>query len=368
MRKNSITTKALLSRTRTQKVKADSTNEMLTGDPNIFGDISLADNGMFDDDDDDDDEDEEVSILEAMGDLIFGDHQVVSDFGKAKGSGDIHLGDLTTGNPRDALKKLRNAGKFAKATFKRATSDQPLPSPASPANGAPVLGQYLPGMPSPKADTVKDVLAARVIAGIPGVAVSNKMFSPLIINNGLFSRTPTRSLVSGVSFMNTVNRFETQYPGSTRVQVFPAAAGTQVATFAAPALAEGGNVLFTPVIFVQLGIQRNSSVAGAEVGFAITSGIAESGNAVSAAQWNVIMPDSLDSVFVALIPYVEIASQIFPAIINASVANPLVLTVTGLPTNTNVRVTIPGPDSAQYQSFKVGFGLGAPTDGLVRNV
>jgi hypothetical protein len=204
------------------------------------------------------------------------------------------------------------------------------------------------------------------LMGLPGAALSMTPISPLIINHGSLNSAPTKGLIPGAAFVDTLRRFETTYPGTTRTQTFPAAAGTQVVTFAAPTAAEGGNVLWTPVIFFQIGMQRNNSVSAAQVSVTLTSGIKEDGQAADARSWSFLLDGALDSLFGALIPFTDISSVIYPNIVEGDAVNNLVVTFDNLPTGSNLRVIMPGPDSAQYEAFLKGFGVSSPNDRLAK--
>lgn len=228
------------------------------------------------------------------------------------------------------------------------------------------FGAFLPAakanslLATGKKPTPAQKTAVSVIKTIPGAVLSTKVLSPLIINKGMINNAPTRSMLQGSSFVETIRRFETQYPGTTRTQILPAATTNPSFVFAAPTVAEGGNVLYAPVIFIQLATQRQFSVANAEVRFSI-SGVNEAGSPVDSRQWTILLSQALDSCFFAFVPFIEISSTIYPAIVKASAADPLTVNLYGVPSNTNVRVLLPGPDSSQYQFFKGGFGISAPT-------
>lgn len=203
--------------------------------------------------------------------------------------------------------------------------------------------------------------AVAVIKSIPGAVIATKTVSPVIISHGLINNAPTRNMIPGASFTETIRRYETQYPGTTRTKsTTTTAAANLTFTFAAPTVAEGGTTVYCPVVLIAIATQRQYQVANVEIGLALTA-VNESGQAVDARQWTVLLSDMDKSCFFAFIPFTEISSTVYPAIAQASVTNNLVLNVYNVPANTNVRVFLPGPDSSQYQLFKEGMGISAPT-------
>lgn len=222
------------------------------------------------------------------------------------------------------------------------------------------LGGMLPSSAIKKLSPAAKAAVA-VIKTIPGAVIATKTVSPLIISHGLINNAPTRNMVPGASFTETIRRYETQYPGTTRTRSTTTTAAANVTfTFAAPTTAEGGNTLYCPVILIAIATQRQFQVANVEIGLSLTA-VNESGAPVDNRQWTVLLSDMDKSCFFAFIPFTEISSTVYPAIAQASATNNLVLNVYNVPANTNVRVFLPGPDSSQYQLFKEGMGISAPT-------
>lgn len=223
------------------------------------------------------------------------------------------------------------------------------------------FGGMLPSNPAHKKLSASAKAAVAVIKSIPGAVIATKTVSPVIISHGLINNAPTRNMIPGASFTETIRRYETQYPGSTRTKsTTTTAAANLTFTFAAPTVAEGGSTVYCPVVLIAIATQRQYQVANVEIGLALTA-VNESGQAVDARQWTVLLSDMDKSCFFAFIPFIEISSTVYPAIVQASVTNNLVLNVYNVPANTNVRVFLPGPDSSQYQLFKEGMGISAPT-------
>jgi len=306
-------------------------------EPDLLGDDLDEEGDFFGDDLDEHD---------VTGDLLFGDEEI----------SDIE-GDMFTGDPKTKWGQfLGRKGKW-------------LAGGAAAVASIAAIKKAKGISRSRKQKLISKIQSKREINSsiikIPGAVLSRKMLSPLIINNGMLNQLPTRGMVPGNSFFDTINRSETAYPGTTRTQVAPAAAGTQVFTFAAPAGAEGGNIQRVPVLFLQLSTQRQFSVSAAQIGIALTA-INEAGNAVDARTWSVMLSSEIESCFIAVIPFTEISSVIVPNIVYASGANNLVMTVTGLPTNTNIRCILPGTDSSQYDAFKKGFGMAPQFDKMLK--
>lgn len=223
------------------------------------------------------------------------------------------------------------------------------------------MGSLLPAGPVSKKVSPAAKAAAAVIRTIPGAVIATKTISPVIISHGLINNAPTRNMVPGAQFTETIRRYETQYPGTTRTKSSTTTAAANLTfTFANPTTAEGGNTLYSPVILIAIATQRQFQVANVEIGLAI-NGVNESGSQVDARQWTILLSDLDKSCFFAFIPFTEISSTIYPSIVQASASNNLVVTVYNVPANTNVRVFLPGPDSSQYQLFKEGLGISAPT-------
>lgn len=272
------------------------------------GDDDDADYGQGDDDDDN----------TVMGDVatLLGDSHVT------------HMGDVFSGDRRKPMVKL---GGMLPATRKGARI-----SPAAKA-------------------------AVAVIKTIPGAIIATKTISPLIISHGLINNAPTRNMVPGASFTETIRRYETQYPGTTRTRSTTTTSAANVTfTFASPTTPEGGSTLYAPVILIAIATQRQFQVANVEIGLSLTA-VNEAGAAVDNRQWTVLLSDMDKSCFFAFIPFSEISSTVYPAIAQANATNNLVLNIYNVPANTNVRVVLPGPDSSQYQLFKEGMGISAPT-------
>jgi hypothetical protein len=286
---------------------------------------------------------------DSVGDL-FGDASDDDDesYAGLSGIGDptiTNLGDLMVGDT------LMGGPKKKKATFGAAASALPTSPNLSAAN---------------RKASAASKATVDVLKSIPGAILSAKSLSPLMISKGMLNITPTRAMIQGASIIETFRRYETQYTGTTRTQVNVAASGNVTFTFAAPTVAEGGNTLFCPAVLVQLGAQRQFAVPNAEIRISLT-GNDESGNALDARQWSVLVPDGLDSLFLAFVPFREAASTVYPAIARANVGATfqLVVNLFALPNNTNVRVAFPGPDSAQYQYLKRLLGIAPQTETLL---
>lgn len=210
-----------------------------------------------------------------------------------------------------------------------------------------------------------DKAAYKTLKAIPGALTSTRNLSPVIISNGMINVAPTRNMVQGAYFVDTIRRFETQYPGTTRTkQSTTTTAANLTFTFAAPIAAEGGNTVMTPVILIAISTQRNYQVANVELGISLTA-VNESSQAVNSQQWTVLLSEDTKSCFLAIIPFTEISSTIYPAICQASATNNLTLNLYNVPANTNVKVVLPGPDSSQYQFFKESMGISRPTTGAM---
>lgn len=203
--------------------------------------------------------------------------------------------------------------------------------------------------------------AAIALRSIPGAITATKSISPVIISNGMINNAPTRNMVPGANFVETIRRYETQYPGRTRTQSNTTTNSADLTfTFAAPAAGEGGDTLYAPVILIAIATQRNFQVANVELRLSIT-GKNEAGTNVDSRQWTVLLSDLDKSCFFAFIPFQEISSTVFPCIVQANGTNNLVVHVYSVPASTNVRVVLPGPDSSQYQLFKEQMGISRPT-------
>jgi len=229
-----------------------------------------------------------------------------------------------------------------------------------------LFGAFLPSVPARvtvrgKKPTPSQKTAVSVLKTIPGAVISTKVMSPCMVNNGLVNNAPTRATIPGAAFVETIRRFETQYPGSTRTQTFAPATNPQAVGFGAGA---PGEVAFTPVIFIQVAVARQFTIPSAELIITLT-GLNEAGTAIDNRPWSFLLNKALDSTFIAMIPFVEISSTIYPSIARAQAGlNQLNITVAGCPANTTLRVFLPGMDSSQYQTFKEGLGISAPTQRL----
>lgn len=310
-------------------------NGRLLGDPSVTV-VTLEDGTKI-----------EVPIDSVSGDLFTGDTDDYED-ASLLGEPDItYLGDLLSGDPKGRSKK----SSFGSA-IRRSKTDANLPASQKQANG-------------------QTKQMASLLRSIPGAILSAKSVSPLMPSHGLLNITPTRAMIQGASLVETFRRYETQYAGTTRTQVNVAASGNVSFTFAAPTGAEGGNTLFVPAVLVQLGMQRQFSVPGAEIRISLT-GVDESGVAVDPRQWSVLLPDSLNSMFLAFIPFREISSTVYPSIAQANISGGattnLVVNLFALPTNTNTRVVLPGPDSTQFQYVKQLLGISPQTDTIINTV
>lgn len=281
---------------------------------------------------------------DVAGDLFSGnpddDDDLSGDPGLLGDSDITYLGDLLAGNPKSRRKK----SSFGSALRGKSTNVN-LPA----ANQRP---------------NSQTQAIANVIKSIPGAMLSSKSVSPLMPSHGLLNVTPTRAMIQGASLVDTFKRYETQYTGTSRTQVNVAASGNVAFTFALPNIAEGGTTTYCPAVLVQLGMQRQYSVPGAEVRIALI-GVDETGTAIDARQWSVILPEGLASMFLVFVPFKEIASTVYPSIAKADAVNNLVVNLYALPTNTNTRVVLPGPDSSQYQYVKKLLGIAPQTEDLI---
>lgn len=226
------------------------------------------------------------------------------------------------------------------------------------------FGAFLPNTPAiatvaGKKPTTAQKTAVNVLKTIPGAVLATKVLSPCMINNGLINNAPTRAMVQGTSFIETIRRFETQYPGSTRTQTFNNPTYPLPVTFAAPAVS--GEVTFCPVVLIQIAVARQFTIPNAEIIVNLV-GVNESGANVDARRWSFLLSQALSSTFIAMIPFIEVSSTIYPCIVRASAApNALTVNIVTGPAEANIRVFLPGMDSSQYQMFKEGLGISMPT-------
>jgi len=210
-----------------------------------------------------------------------------------------------------------------------------------------------------------------LLASIPGGVIAGKAISPVIVQNGFLNITPTRALLTGSSITETIRRFETQYPGTSRTLTALNADGTNPDPIFAfnNTNVPAGSVRFSNMIFIKIGVARQLTIPLAEVTFHLDA-VGESGSTVSSLTWSVLLSDPLKNCFICVIPVYEVSSQIYPAIVRAYGAaagtDDLLLSVTGLPTGSYCQVVLPGQDNAQYQFFKQGFGIDKPTSTISR--
>jgi len=183
----------------------------------------------------------------------------------------------------------------------------------------------------------------------PGSRLSKNQLLPFLSINGSVDAPPTTVPIEGQNVFAAITRYQTTYPYLS-VQKTTVSTGANI-TFTFADTDFTGGVGATPVIILSHSASALNAAAGAKYTVTV-SGYDETGKAIAISAWAYRRKLANDRVLVYLIPYLEVASKLYPVIIKVIATKSLTVVVAGVPVDESVTCIMPGTNHADFLAFK----------------
>jgi hypothetical protein len=184
---------------------------------------------------------------------------------------------------------------------------------------------------------------------VPGARLSKNQLLPFLSVNGSVDAPPTTVPLEGQNVFAAITRYQTTYPMLSQQKTTVSTGATINFTWADSDFP--GGIGATPVIILSHSASALNAASGAKYTVTV-SGYDETGRAVSIAAWAYRRKLANDRVLVYLIPYVEVASKLYPVVIKVAATKSLTVSVTGVPVDETLTCIMPGTNHADYLAFK----------------
>lgn len=238
------------------------------------------------------------------------------------------------------LKEKRAARKAARAARKGKGPSVSV-KPSANASGAPTEVV--------NAAIENEVNNIKAMDAVPGSRLSKNFLLPFLSQNGAVDAPPTAVPMSGQDVFAALTRYQTTYPASS-VQKTTVSTGATI-TFTWTDADFTGGIGATPVVILSHSASALNAASGSKYTVTVTA-YDETGKALTIAAWAYRRKLSNDRVLVYLIPYVEVASKLYPVIIKVASGKSCVIAVTGVPVDESVSSIFPGTNHADFLAFK----------------
>lgn len=183
----------------------------------------------------------------------------------------------------------------------------------------------------------------------PGSRISQNQLLPFLSVNGAVDAPPTAVPMEGQNVFASITRYQTTYPYLAK-QKATVSVGADIVFSWTDADFTGG-VGATPVVILSHAASALNAASGAKYTLDIT-GYDETGKAITIAAWAYRRKLTNDRVLIYLIPYVDVASKLYPVILKVAVGKSLTVTVGGVPVDETVTCIMPGTNHADFLAFK----------------
>jgi hypothetical protein len=183
----------------------------------------------------------------------------------------------------------------------------------------------------------------------PGTKLATNMLLPFLSQNGAVDAPPTAVPMEGQNFFQTLTRFQTTYPMLSSQKTVTSTGATITFTWADTDFT--GGVGATPVIILSHAASQINAAAGAKYAVGVAA-YDETGKAITIPTWAYRRKLANDRVLVYLIPYIEVASKLYPVIIKVVSGKSCVITLDGVPVDEAVTSIMPGTNHADFLAFK----------------
>lgn len=183
----------------------------------------------------------------------------------------------------------------------------------------------------------------------PGSRLSKNQLLPFLTVNGSVDAPPTTVPLEGQNVFSLITRYQTTYPALSIQKTSVSTGATITFTFADTDFT--GSVGATPVIILSHAASALNAASGAKYTVTV-SGYDETGRAIAISAWAYRRKLATDRVLVYLIPYIEVASKLYPVIIKVVSGKSLTVAVTGVPVDESLTCIMPGMNHADYMAFK----------------
>jgi hypothetical protein len=188
-----------------------------------------------------------------------------------------------------------------------------------------------------------------VMNSAPGTKLNTNMILPFLSQNGAVDAPPTAVAMDGQNFFQTLTRYQTTYPALSSQKTTTSTGATMTFTWADSDFT--GGVGATPVIILSHAASQINAAAGAKYSVGV-SAYDETGKALVISTWAYRRKLANDRVLVYLIPYLEVASKLYPVIIKVVATKSCVITLDGVPVDEAVTSIMPGTNHADFLAFK----------------
>jgi hypothetical protein len=349
-------------------------------DDDLEGDLGYE--GDPDDDDDDYDYDETEDVLGDIlsGDVVFDDVDpntfMSGDVDDEEADSTFDMGDFGEGGFFNKIfrRKKKRSRRSSRGRSKRSSYRRTAPRYAStirkfyPPQKTTAVGFHRnlvarkmakrivrsKGSMSRKMTQLKQL---QTMANTPGALTAKFNFSRIAVTGGTIKISETDLKIPGDNLATAVKLWELYSPGRSRsITQNASATGTLSFVFTEPSGEELSKVL---PIFMYLQAANLTKVHFAEMGLSIT-GKDINGNALSFTKDRIALfthPEQKQTT-VAFIPTKQIKQILYASQFNSpTTADPITVTLTGLPEGTNVTVRLAGNDTKDWVDYKKMIGL-----------
>jgi len=212
-------------------------------------------------------------------------------------------------------------------------------------------GKKAANLPAPVVNNAmnESIENQKAMDATPGSRLSKNQLLPFLSVNGSVDAAPTTVPIEGQNVFAAITRYQTTYPMLSQQKTTVSTGATITFTWADSDFA--GGVGATPVIILSHSASALNAASGAKYTVTV-SGYDETGRAISISAWAYRRKLANDRVLVYLIPYLEVASKLYPVIIKIIATKSLTVAVTGVPVDETLTCIMPGTNHADYLAFK----------------
>lgn len=299
-----------------------------------------------------------------LGDDLFGDDMEGDDlFGDLYDQ--ISVGDDLTGDP--IIDALSGNGDISADVF-----GDPFDLAGDDLTGSPIVKAAMSKLTKMASNNPSFINKAKRIAGtikkraVKGELAESASFPHVMVENGKIVQFATRNTVKGDSIRYALQRFETEYPGTSRVLMGGDTGTTSTAgdflnwTFTFNGTNGIGSLANALMMLINIQVSPLNVIPSSEISLYF-SALTTSGyitNVPSAANpVRFTMFDKKPNVGILVLPFIEVASILQPVILQANGTNNLVINLNGVPAQAQVIITLLGRDHYRYENFKKKYGF-----------
>lgn len=277
----------------------------------------------------------------------------------------IAVGDDLTGDP--LIDALSGNGDISADAF-----GDPFDLAGDDLTGSPLIKTALGKLTKMASNNPSFINKAKRIAGtikkraIKGELAESASFPHVMVENGKIVQFATRNTIKGDSIRYALQRYETEYPGTSRVLIGgdtgTAKTGTDFFnwTFTFDGTNGIGSLTNAMMILVNIQVSPLNVIPSSEISLYFTAKTTSNYSVNVPSQTNPVrftMFDKKPNVGILILPFIEVASILQPVILQANGTNNLEIHLNGVPSQAQVIVTLLGRDHYRYEAFKKKYGF-----------